>query len=88
MCGAVVDQQHEDRDGERSQLDPVLECLHDGDRVHPAGVDVQRHDHHDYGGTDPLRLAGDFVQGQAGTLQLRHQVKPADDDDESGADSA
>ena len=79
-------EQHERGHGQGGELDPVLHGLHEGDRPHAAGADGQGDDDHDDEPTDPGRGAGDEGQGQARALELRHEVEPADADDEQRRD--
>src|SRR5580692_700324 len=47
VTGAVPgrDQQHDRRNADRAQLQPVLKALDEGDSLHPAHGDVAAHDH-------------------------------------------
>ncbi len=81
-------EQHERRDGDGGQLDPVLHGLHEGDRAHAAGGDVGHHDDGDDQAADPGRRPGDGRQGQPGALQLGQEVEPADADHEHRAEPA
>ena len=77
-------QEEQDERGHREggQLDPVLHGLDEGDRTHSAGADGRGDDDHDDEAADPRVGAGDEGQGEAGALELREQVQPADGHDE------
>ncbi len=74
------EEEHGQRD--RGELEPELERLDERDRAHPAGDDVEHDDDRDDERADPPRGPGDGPQREAGALELRQQVEPADADDE------
>jgi hypothetical protein len=78
------DQQHQGRDADRAQLQPVLEALDEGDSLHSAHRDVAAHDHAKDHHAHPVRCAEHPLQRDARALHLRQQVEPADDEDQQG----
>ena len=79
---------HSGGDGEGGELEPVLDGLDQGDRAHPAGRDREDDDDHHDEAAHPPRRAGHQPQREAGALELRDQVEPADEDDEHRAQVA
>ena len=77
--GLPGQQQEEHRHGQRGELQPVLERLHERDRPHAAGSTLTTTTTATSSPPDPRRRAGDVLQRQAGALELRHQVEPADE---------
>ena len=82
----TVPEPDEHQEGQRheqgSQLEPVLEGLHEGDRAHPTGEHVEQDDHGHHQPAGPWRQSRGRSQGYAGALELWHQVEPADHDDQ------
>ncbi len=83
------DHQHEkNRYRDRRELEPVLKRLRDRYRAHPAGQHTHQDDRDHNGDSGPAGCADNCVQRQAGPLELRHQIQPADADDKQGGNPA
>jgi hypothetical protein len=81
-----VQEEEHHGDGQRRELQPVLERLHECDRTHAAESHVAGHHDRYHEGAQRVRAAGDGLEGEARALHLRHKVEPADEDDEKGGD--
>ncbi len=76
--------QEERGDGERGDLEPVLERLHQGDAFHATAGDPQRHDDTEHDDADPLGSPESDLKGQPCAFELRQQVEAADDEHGAG----
>ena len=77
-AGAPDDGQDDGRDQQRGQFDPVLDGLGEGDRPHAAGGHGDEHHDADQQAAGPARCPDLGRQRERGTLQLGHEVEPAD----------
>ncbi len=66
--------------GDGHDLEPVLERLDEGDALHAAAGDAERHDGAEHDDADPLGTAHGHLQGDARPLELGEQVEAADQD--------
>ena len=73
-------EQHAHGHEQRGQLEPELEGLDEGDRAHAAGAHRCQHDQRDDDGAGPAGRADRGLEGDAGALELREEVEPADGD--------
>ncbi len=86
--GLPVEHEEENGHGQRGELEPVLEGLHERDRTHAAKGDVAGHHRRDQQGADQVRPAGHGLQRESRALELRHQVEPSDEHHERGGELA
>ena len=82
------DEQHEGRQPQRRQLEPVVPGLDERDGAHAARAHDGEHHGADEHPTEPGGCAGEEAQREVRRLQLHEEIDPADDDHEQGHDPA